>query len=485
MRFLVVILSLFCTYLNAQDSTYYRVIGGLLNETAADIEIVEPDSIYMILGTTGSNEPLQSEFYLVKTDSTLNPIWTSHFGSNYADYAEAMMSHPDGGFLLLGYTRGYDQSNYDVLLVKVDENGEQEWTKTYGGEDWDFGREIIAHPDGGFLICGETYSFGLGQNDAYLIHIDEEGEEIWSSVFGSPDNDYAVDLCIAENDDGQYIAMTGSSNGFSYFDEYQAALFRVDLEGNLLDYAFYGFGGHFGEAIIPKDDKVVLCGYHISEENGKQGFVTEISGNNYTEWFSSFGYGEDQGFNDLFFFDDNYYLTGYEFAGGAGGGDCYVFQGNIVASYISGTTFGESNYDEGRRIIKDGDHTLVLGTTKEDIAANTDILAIKLNFGSFSINTDSISNQSVFDEAVDITEFETLSELNIYPNPCSRSFKIDTPEQVNINELSILDLNGRKIQDVTFKYPNHYSVNLSDGVYLIQINLDSGTTILKRLVVKN
>ncbi len=63
----------------------------------------------------------------------------------------------------------------DVYLVKTDEEGNEEWYQTFGGEAWDVAFSIQQTADGGYIIAGRTDSFGAGNNDVYLVKTDGEG----------------------------------------------------------------------------------------------------------------------------------------------------------------------------------------------------------------------------------------------------------------------------------------------------------------------
>ena len=462
----------------AQDSTYYRIYGGLLNETAADIA-VGPNDDYFILGTTGSNENYDSQFYLIRTDDQMDPIWTKHMGGNQSDRAEAILPHAEGGFLLLGST--HEGNDYNVLVIKVDENGEEEWSSTYGGEDWEFAYNMIAHPDGGYLIVGETYSYGNGENDVYLIYIDENGEEIWSAAYGGVENDYGKDIIIVNDD---HIAIGGSSNSFNDLDTYQAGLFRVDFEGNLLTYSFYGFGNHEVRSLVNKEDFIVLCGYYEEEGLGQQGFVTKVYNDNTISWFGPIGLSGDEWLNDFFAWEEHFYCTGAIFLEGSVDSDCYAFEGNIVASFVSATTFGDAGDDEGKRIIKDEDHTLILGTTVLEEGQNSNIFAIKMNFGDFFLDADSISYLTHFDEAVFVEEWDNSKHLGIYPNPSNDKFSLDLSLNLLGGGLYIFDSQSRVVfKETGLSSFENIEPKLDQGMYFVEYIKDdysySGRLILK------
>jgi hypothetical protein len=98
-------------------------------------------------------------------------LWTGIYGGGMDDYAEHICQASDGGYIVTGYTWSGSVGSADLLIKKIDEDGNEVWSETCGGEDWDLGHAIEPTSDGGYVIAGYTQSFGAGANDLWLLKI--------------------------------------------------------------------------------------------------------------------------------------------------------------------------------------------------------------------------------------------------------------------------------------------------------------------------
>jgi hypothetical protein len=81
---------------------------------------------------------------------------------------------------MAGVTRSYGQgSTYsgDMWIVKVDTNGNQVWSKTYGTDDNDVARGLDVTDAGGYLMVGETMTGIIDGYDVLLYKLDSNGEK--------------------------------------------------------------------------------------------------------------------------------------------------------------------------------------------------------------------------------------------------------------------------------------------------------------------
>lgn len=101
----------------------------------------------------------------------------------------------DGGCIQVGTTSAhYGKGKGDILLTKNDPEGNEEWFKSFGGTGYDKASSVELTADGGYLIVGSTSSFGNGNYDAWVIKVDQRGKEEWSKTFGGRGNEYGYQI---------------------------------------------------------------------------------------------------------------------------------------------------------------------------------------------------------------------------------------------------------------------------------------------------
>ena len=195
------------------------------------------DGGYIITGYTwfGSGE---SDLWLVKTDSLGDTLWTKTYGGSGPEEGCAVAQTPDGGYIIAGHTYSFGLGQYDVYLLRTDVNGDTMWTKTYGGDQSDYGRSVQQTTDGGYIIGGYTHSFGPW-TDFYLVKTDSIGDTLWTKTYGGTNEDRGY--CVTQTSDGGYVIVGQTySSSMTGFD---IRVVKTDSEGDAVWAQTYGGDG--------------------------------------------------------------------------------------------------------------------------------------------------------------------------------------------------------------------------------------------------
>jgi hypothetical protein len=199
--------------------------GGPGTQVARSVSQNSDDG-FIIAGYTQSDFAIATRSgHVARIDANGNLLWEHTLGGSNHDQFERAAQTPDGGFLLVGYSRSLDgdvlgnQGGQDVWVVKLDGSGEIQWQRSLGGSSHDYGSAFVQMDGGGFLIIGSSESINgdvtapLGGRDIWLVQLSDEGEVVANRSYGGTLSDTGVD--IARTSDGGHVILGGtqSSNG--------------------------------------------------------------------------------------------------------------------------------------------------------------------------------------------------------------------------------------------------------------------------------
>jgi hypothetical protein len=94
-------------------------------------------------------------------------IWQQNFGGALDEDGRSVRQTLDGGYIIVGSINPYPAPKGDVYLVKTFANGTKEWEKSFDAGGTDYGYAVEQISDGGYIIAGQTWSYGWG--DVCLI----------------------------------------------------------------------------------------------------------------------------------------------------------------------------------------------------------------------------------------------------------------------------------------------------------------------------
>lgn len=157
--------------------------------------------------------------------------WYRTYGGPSENVAAGVITALNGDIVVVGWTRSFGAGGSDVYLLRMNEQGDTLWTRTYGGIADDYGYSICETVDHGFAISGGTQSFG-GNQQIYMIRTDASGALLWQRTFGGSGDDYGQ--CICQLPDGGFAVGGVADGGY--------ALLRVTAIGDSVWKNIYGSG---------------------------------------------------------------------------------------------------------------------------------------------------------------------------------------------------------------------------------------------------
>src|SRR5690606_32983565 len=158
-----------------------------------------------------------------------NKLWDKSFGGSNAEFFYSLQQVSDGGYILGGHSDSdisgdkteASRGGRDYWILKLDENGNKLWDRTYGGDNRDELYCIKQTSEGGFILGGFSYSDISGDKvqkskggaDYWIIKVDINGNKLWDKSFGGVGNDELH--ALQQTADGGFIVGGWSNSGIS------------------------------------------------------------------------------------------------------------------------------------------------------------------------------------------------------------------------------------------------------------------------------
>ncbi len=489
--------------------TFQNIYGGTVSEAGNSV-LQTNDGGYIILGSTTSFGSGGADIYLVRTDSNGNMLWNRTYGGTGDDWGSAIAQTNDSGFIIAGSTSSFGAGLDDIYLLKIDANGDTLWSKTYGGTDDDEGYSVQQTNDGGYIVTGSTLSFGAGSDDVYLIKTDASGNMVWNKTYGGTNID--IGNSVRQTKDGGYIVAGETySFGVGGFDIY---LLKTDANGNEVWNETIGGGADDNGTAVQQtsDNGYIITGITASFGAGNyDAILIKTDANGTVNWSRTYGgTSGDESYSVQQTKDGGYIFGGYTSSFGFGNFDAYVIKTKSNGDTIWTKVYGGTDYDAANSVLQTNDGGYIIagysnilnaGGNEEIYLLKTDVngnlgcnedttATIVSSFaaqttnptptvssgcltGSNPLSIDTGGNENIVCTSVSINELTENNKAVIYPNPFSQSAKLTMNAFLSTTrcELVIYDVTGRTLQHtiITDKSTIINRGNLSAGLYFYRV----------------
>jgi hypothetical protein len=314
------------------DTLWTRTYGGANSDQGRSVRQTS-DGGYIIAGVYDWNQS-NPQVYLIKTNASGNTLWARTYGGFANDGGYSVRQTSDGGYIVAGYSLSFGNV-VQVYLIKTDASGDTLWTRTCGGAGIDEGYSVQQTTDGGYIIAGQSTSFG-GMNQVYLIKTSASGDTIWTRTFGGANEDFG--FSVQQTSDSGYI-VTGY---FTTATNTKVYLIKTNASGDTLWTRIYGGTGYDGGRSVQQttDGGHIVAGYTGSfGAGGSDVYLIKTNANGDTLWTKTYGGTGDDGACSIQQTSD----TGYIVAGEATSSG-YGTQVYLIKTDANGYVGTEENY---------------------------------------------------------------------------------------------------------------------------------------------
>ncbi len=307
-------------------------------------------------------------------------LFAKAFGGTGNDEAWFVSSTQDGGFILAGETESFGAGNNDLLVIRLASDGSLNWARTYGGTTYDYALSVTQSADGGFAVAGVTSSFGAGNYDCLVLKLASDGYLSWARTYGGTGIDTA--RSIIQTTDGGY-AVAGWTWNFGAASA-DFLILKLNQDGSLAwAKIFGGTKSDYAFSITQTaDGGYAVAGWTYSFGAGQADLlILKLSQDGSLSWARTFGgANNDYSSSIIQTTDGGYAVVGSTYGSGIGNWDILLLKINSSGSVVWAKVLGGTNADEAYSITQttDGGYAVV-GHTMSFGSGSYDYMVLKLN----------------------------------------------------------------------------------------------------------
>ncbi len=458
--------------------TFERTYGGLNKEEGNSVSQTS-DGGYIIAGTSYSDITGRDNIYLVKTDEMGDTLWTKRYGSVNQESCYSIRQTSDGGYIIAGTIGIVGQNFTDMYVVKTNSTGDPLWTTAWGPVDRFYhGRCVQQTSNGNYIVVGFFGTPSTNWSPKFAM-LNAQGEVIDQMPYvGFTGGDDQRFYYVEQTNNGGYIAV-----GYSQVPG-NTDILLVKFWGSLfLDwYTTLGsFPFEMGYCVRQTTDG----GFIIAGHNGSDVYLIKTDNSGNMTWEKTYGGPNYEGsYSVQQTSDGGYIVTGFTHSFGAGSSDVYLIKTNSSGDTLWTRTFGGSYWDDGKSVQQTSDGGYIIGGFKDDFgpAGAPDFYLIK---------TDASGLTDVqIEHNPQILESFSLEQNYPNPFNPKTTIKYQIPE-LSFVTLKVYDVLGREIVNLVNeeKPIGNYEVefnatSLPSGIYFYRLQAGSFVESKKMILIK-
>ena len=306
---IIIIYSISSLFAQAPDTLWTRMLSGNVGKSV----FATSDGGFVVGGYKSVNG--YRDFYIAKVDALGDLVWEYTYGfEGISETMNCMIRTSDGGFMMAGNTmEDPPNSSYtDNLLVKTNEDGQQEWYSIVGANDESDSPACIAETlEGGFVMTGSIWWDGYNGYDITLTKVNPLGAFEWKEHYNFEQGKAEYGLWVEVNADGDFI-ITGETQAYTTNYDYDAFIMKTTPLGTLLSFTNYGENWPMYEGayrlLQTTDGHYLICGYQNNDNLDNNWYVVKTGENGWTHTIG--GTYHDKAYNACETADGGYAVTG-------------------------------------------------------------------------------------------------------------------------------------------------------------------------------
>lgn len=231
-----------------------NTFGTAFNDGARDC-LIRDDGSYVMAGFTYGGSNGGQDVLLTAVEADGNELWSEIHGTAGNDVAHAICPAVEGdGVMIAGFTSD-PALDRQILLMRLDAQGQHMWTTTWGDAGIDVANDIIATANGDYIVCGYTTSTSAGEDDICVLRVNAGGTV--QDVYTIGSSHYEMGNAIRALDAGGYV-IAAHTGMYDSTQNSQLYIVRIDESGNVQDEATFGTEGpvnyDYARDVLPMED---------------------------------------------------------------------------------------------------------------------------------------------------------------------------------------------------------------------------------------